>query len=179
MKKAFLTILCVLSAAWPAFPFRFELKGAYLMPSDKYFQDIYGGGPLIGAEFGASVYGPVELYIEGNYFKRTGKLTYTEEATSLRLIPLGLGIRANLVSGKISAYVGGLCRIYLYQESNPLGTADKNGVGIGGNAGTLFQITDKLSLDLRASYVYCKIKSVDTEANVGGIELGAGINYIF
>jgi hypothetical protein len=56
------------------------------------FLDIYGGGITYGLEMSTPVSRNFEMWIEGGYFSKAGWLTYTEEKTTLRIVPVGGGV---------------------------------------------------------------------------------------
>ena len=175
MRKLLIFIFLSTSIVLPGFSAKVELKAGYFMPSEKAFRDVYGSGPIAGAEIEFKLFGPLNLYIEGNYFNKNGKLTYTLENTRLMIIPAGAGLRVNINRGGITKYIGCSVRYYRYYESNPIGSVNASSAGVGGNVGGHFRINKWLCLDLRLSYFYCKMKPVFFEFNIGGIELGGGL----
>lgn len=179
MKKTIIIAIAMALMSAQVFAFKIEAKGAYFMPSEKAFKNIYGGGPIVGAEIAFKLFGPVDMWIEGNYFTAKGKLTYTEEATTLKIIPAGCGLRYTYSPGKVSLYGGAGARYYQYEESNPIGTAKKGGVGFVVNGGACLRLAGKLFLDVRLGYAYCQMKPADFKINIGGLEAGGGLVIVF
>jgi len=178
MKKlivcAILTVVCS-AGAWASI----ELKGAYLSPSDSDFKSVYGGGGMFGAEISFSLASSLEAWLSGDYFAKTGSLTYTDEQTKLTLIPIGAGLRYKFLSGWVQPYLGAGARYYLYKESNIIGTVNKGGIGFVGKLGANLKFAGSLFLDLFVGYSFCKMKPADFEFGVGGLEIGAGLGYGF
>jgi opacity protein-like surface antigen len=173
--KRILIALILASLALPAAAATLGVKAFYLMPSEQAFKDIYGSGPMYGGELGFKIAGPVNLWIDGMYYRGKGKLTYTEEDTTLTLIPIGAGVRVDLPKGAIVPYAGAGLRYYIYKEENVIGTVKKNGLGFVGFAGVNFRIAKGFLFDLRAAFSSCQMTPADFAINVGGIELGGGL----
>jgi hypothetical protein len=175
MKKRVLTLLMIGALALPAAAASFGVKAVYLMPSEQAFKDIYGSGPMFGAEIGFRLTGPISAYVEGMYFKRTGELTYTKESTTLTLMPFGAGARYDFTKGPAVVYAGAGLRYYSYKEKNVIGTATASGIGFVGIAGVNVRVMRGILLDVRAAFSSCKLSPADFSINVGGIELGGGL----
>ncbi len=175
MKHRILIALLIGSFALPASAASFGIKAVYFMPSEQAFKDIYGSGLMVGAEIGFRLGGPVKLWIDGMSFKKTGKLTYTGEETTLTLFPIGLGVRADLPSGAFTPYAGAGARYYSYKEVNVIGTAKKSGLGFVGFAGANLRLAKGFLLDVRAAFSSCKLTPADFTINVGGFEIGGGL----
>jgi len=158
----------------------FSLKAAYLMPSEQAFKDIYGGGLMAGGEIAFGLSGPLKVWIEAMYHKGTGKLTYTGEDTTLTLFPIGgAGLRYEFAAGPAVVYAGAGARYYSYKEENVIGTASKSGAGFVGLAGVSLRLAKVFMLDLRAAYSSCKLTPADFTVDVGGLELGGGLVFVF
>jgi hypothetical protein len=180
MKQKILIVLMIGCLALPAAAaVSIGVKAAYLMPSEQAFKDIYGSGLMFGAEIGFSLGGPVKLWIDGMSYQGKGKLTFTEEDTTLTLMPFGAGIRVDLPKGALVPYAGAGARYYIYKEENVIGTAKKNGLGFVGFAGVNLRLAKGFLLDVRAAYSSCKLTPADFSINVGGLELGGGLVFEF
>jgi len=177
MKRRILVVLFLGCLALPAAgTASFGIKVSYFMPSEQVFKDIYGSGPMFGGEFGFSLSDRVGLWADGQYYSGTGKLTYTKEETKLTLVPIGAGVRVDLLTkGAARPYVGAGVRCYIYKETNVIGTAEANGVGFVGLVGVNLRLAKGIILDLRAAYSSCSLTPADFKINVGGIELGGGL----
>ncbi len=157
----------------------FMLKGGYFIPSEQAFREIYGSGMMFGGELAFKIWKSLDIWLDGNYLKRTGKQTYTQEKTELRIIPVAFGLRYRFISGITNLYLGlGAC-YFIFHESNVIGDVDKGGIGFKGKMGSFFSITRNLFFDLSVSYSYGKMNPADFTINVGGIEAAAGIGFKF
>jgi len=156
-----------------------ELRGNYFSPSEKAFQDIYGGGMRYAGELTFGIWKNLQLWIEGNYFSKDGELTFTKEETSLQIIPIGSGIKYTFPAGIFSIYAGAGINYYLYKESNILGEVSKGGLGFVGKIGVMVTVIKGLFFDLYGEYSHCKITPDDFTINIGGMAAGIGLGYKF
>jgi hypothetical protein len=164
------------AATWTA---AFEVMGAYLMPSDQAFKDIYGGGLMYGGGLAFRLGQRLRLWLDGMYYQGSGKLTYTLEETKLTLIPIGAGVAFDLGGGGLTPYVGAGARYYMYKESNVIGDVSANGIGFVGFAGLKLRLAKGIAVDLRGGYSMCKMTPADFDIDVGGLELGGGLVFEF
>ncbi len=181
MRKIFLAlaIMIFLSGIANAAIFSIELKGSYFSPTEKAFQDIYGGGMTFGGEVSIGIWKKLKFWLGGNYYSGDGELTYTGEGTSLQILPIGGGLKYELSSGTLRFYGGIGVNYYQYKESNVLGEAKKSGIGYLGKIGVLIQISKGLMIDVYSEYSYCKMTPADFTINIGGITAGIGLGYAF
>ena len=158
----------------------FEVKRAYFSPTEEAFKDIYGGGWTTGGEISVGIFGGIHLWIGGSYFTKTGELTFTLEETTVKIMPIGGGVKYYFPLLKIvSLYAGAGVNYYSYKEENPIGTATKGGLGFLGTVGILVKVFKGLFLDAFGTYSSCKMQPADFEINIGGIEAGVGLGYRF
>lgn len=181
MKKltGMIAVLLLISVSAGAANVLVELKAGSFSPAEKAFRDIYGGGFQYGGEINIGISKRFDLWIGGSYFSKNGKLTFTQEDTTVSIIPLGLGIRFKLLDGNIKPYVGLGLNYYQYKESNLLGEVSTGGLGFVVKTGGIFKISGGLLADLFFGYSYCRMKPADFEINIGGLEAGIGIGYEF
>lgn len=175
------SVLFLFSGAAYGGKFLLEAKGMYFQPTDQYFKDIYAGGSFTyGGEIGIKIWKNLEIWAGGHYFKKTGKLTFTQEDTTINIMPIYGGIRYRPSKGKFSWYVGAGVGNFKYKEENPIGTVDKGDIGYIGQAGVMFKIIGALFIDIKGNYSYCKVKPAGVEElNLGGIQGGIGIGFEF
>lgn len=159
--------------------FFIEAKGNYFLPKDQSFKDIYGNGKSFGVEIGLALGKRISIWAGGHYFSKKGKLTFTEEDTKIQIIPLYAGLRYRLAKSSIRPYVGFAFGYFRYKEINPIGTIKKGDIGYIGQVGIIFKVGGALFLDVKGSYSYCKVKPVDIEANLGGLQGGIGLGLEF
>jgi len=175
------SVLFLFSGAAYGGKFFLEAKGMYFQPTDQYFKDIYAGGTFTyGGEIGIGIFKNLEIWAGGHYFKKTGKLTYTQEETTIEIMPICVGMRLRSSQGKLSLYVGAGVGNFQYKEENPIGTVDEKDIGYIGQVGVIFKIMGALFIDIKGNYSYCKVKPVGVEeVNLGGIHGGIGIGFEF
>ena len=151
----------------------------YFSPSEKSFKDIYGEGVTFRGEINIQIRKFIALWLVGNYYSKKGSLPFTKESTRMTLIPIGGGIKLTLKQNVASPYLGLGPVLYIYEEKNPIGTADGRGTGIIGEIGCYFRIIGRLLLDASVTYSYCEVKPHKIKANLGGIQAGIGLGYEF
>lgn len=177
--------LLFLSFALGANPVRLEFNTAYFYPAEKAFRDIYGQGPKYGIDLGLNIWKRLELHVESNYFSQKGKLTFTQEETKLKLIPLGINLRYLLWSKKISVYAGLGVTYLRFEEKNPLGKvkAYKWGpmakIGCFRKIGGWGKLIKTFVIDAYLSYHYCPMQPAQIKFDAGGADLGIGLGFEF
>jgi len=179
--KTAITLLGILLAAGQAFSadFYMEAKGAYFRPLDSVFREIYGSGAAYGGELGFNFKSGIGVWMGGDYFSKTGKLTYTEEETKIRVVPLAVGIRYNFELSNLVPYVSAGLGYFQFKESNPIGTIEDSDIGFIGKIGINWRIGSMFFLDFFGSYSHCRVQPEDVEANVGGLKAGIGAGLRF
>jgi len=181
MKKLFLAlaVMIFLSGIVHATAFSIELKGSYFSPTEKAFQDIYGGGITFGGEVSIGLWKKLQFWFGGNYYSGEGGLSFSGEETKLNILPIGGGLKYELFTGTLRFYGGIGINYYQYKESNVIGDVNKGGIGFIGKIGLNLNVTEGLFLDLFTNYSYCKMTPADFTINIGGFDIGAGLGYKF
>lgn len=156
-----------------------KISTNYFSPSEKSFKEIYGEGVTFGAEVNIKIWKFIDLWLIGNYYSKERSLPFSKEKTKMRLIPIGAGPKFRLKKGALNPYLGFGPVIYLYEEKNPIGTADGTGIGIIGEIGCYFRIISGLLIDASLNYSSCKVKPQNIESDLGGIQVGIGLGYEF
>jgi len=179
MKRMLVIGLMIFLAAGAAFG-SIMLKVTSFSPADADFKSIYGGGMTYGGELSFAFAKGFEFWVGASTFSKKGKTSYTQEETSLSLIPISGGLKWQIMPGKIvSPYIAVGAEYVLYKESNVIGDVSAGGVGFIGKGGLLFQVADFFGIDVHLAYSSCSMQPADFKFNVGGLELGAGLVYIF
>lgn len=150
-----------------------ELVTSYTIPSEQVFKDVYGGGPVFGAEVGFDVHKRISGWAGIGYLRRTGALTITGDETRLRIISLEVGARYQFSTSKTVPYAGGGLSINFYKETNTIGEVSGSCLGVVGKAGLLRKISETLWMDFSLSYNFNKAEDV----NLGGARVSFGIRY--
>ncbi|MDW7760721.1 MAG: hypothetical protein SCM96_08790 [Acidobacteriota bacterium] len=159
--------------------FSIQARGAYFIPSEAVFKEIYGESPVYGGGISLKIMGGLSLWAGGSFFNKTGTLTFTEESTTMTLIPVFGGLQYQFLSGRFRPYIGAGAGYILYKEENPIGKVEDGGLGFMGLAGVKVLIAGPLFLDLQGSYSMCKVEPAGIEADLGGIHIGLGLGLQF
>jgi len=176
MKKiVILALMVLLASVEVSASVSIGIHGQYFSPADADFKSIYGGGLMGGGEISLAIAKSLDLWLDGAYFAKAGNLSYTGESTELTLIPIGVGLKYRVLSGKISPYVGAGAKYFVYRERNSLGEVTAGGFGFVGKIGLAISVSNHFGFDILAGYSSCKMKPADFEFNVGGLEFGAGL----
>ena len=186
MKRTFVVGVVALSLFAGAVPrlaaerFSLEVKGGYFLPTEKVFRDVYDGGGLsYGGEFDFRVSGGLSVWLGADYFKKDGKLTFTQEATTLTLKPISGGVRYSLGVGMMRPYVALGVTYVKYREESVIGSIDEGDVGFLGQVGVRLGFASRFFLDVQGRYSTCKAKPGDVTADLGGLlaSLGLGVSF--
>ncbi|MCX7974641.1 MAG: hypothetical protein N3B16_09105, partial [Candidatus Aminicenantes bacterium] len=119
------------------------------------------------------------LWLSAETFSKKGKMTFTQEETTLKIMPVGFGLSLELGLGLISPYTHLGVGYFRYEESNVLGRIKKNNVGYVGQIGLLIKTIGPIYLDLFGQYSSCKVKPLELEADLGGLKAGVGLGLQF
>lgn len=159
---------------------RVAASAAYFKPSDKIFQEIYGHGYSFGGEIRIAVWKGLNLWVSGDYFSKDGRLSLTQEKTSLRIIPLCGGIAFHFLKGRYSPHLGLGVGYFQYKETSDIDTVKKADIGFVGRVGCFISITGPLFFDIQGSYSTCSVKPGELEkVDLGGwsARLGIGLQF--
>jgi len=156
-----------------------NVKVNYFFPSEHKFQEIYGQSLSFSGEMNLQLWKSFYLWLIGSYYDQEGSLPSTRERTEMTLIPLGGGVKLKFRAGNVSPYIGFGPVVFIYRESNPIGIAKGTRTGFIGQAGFNVKISGSLFFDISVNYSYCKVKPQNIEADIGGIQAGLGIGYLF
>jgi hypothetical protein len=159
-----------------------EVRAGYFSPASGDFRDVYEGGLAFGADVTVPLWKALGLWGGVDYFGRKGKLTYTGEETTIRILPVFLGLKLQAVSGVVRPYLAGAAGYYFYKEENPIGTASGQRLGFVVQAGLLVKITGPLALDVSGRMSSCKTKAEEPDVSatkIGGFQGGLGISLNF
>lgn len=160
--------------------FAVEARGQYFNPVDQAFKDIYGGGMMFGGKAIISVWKGLAVWAGADYFSKKGETTFTKEETTLRIIPVGIGLRYSHPLSPAFRIYGGLgLQYHSYSEKNEIGDVSESGIGILGEAGGIVNIVGGLFIDIFIDYSYCKFKPEDFKINIGGLSAGVGVGIQF
>lgn len=151
-----------------------QARAGYFVPAQAAFRDIYGGGPVLGAEarFGR---GHLGLWLEGSYFAGSGELSETAEPTDVKIMAVEGGGLWKIKPGKMSPYIGVGAGYYHFRETNVIGEARQGKVGFCAVAGAILTFGRHMVLDGRLKYNTCRMQPADFAIDIGGLTAGIGL----
>jgi hypothetical protein len=152
-----------------------EAKAMYFQPLSSEFKDVYKGGLSFGGEIDVSIAGGLGAWAGGHVFSKTGKTTFTEEDTKLRLTPIYAGLRYRFGASRAVPYVGAGVASISYREESPLGEVSGSAIGYAGQAGVVVKLGKKAFFDVKAMYTHGKDAPVEVEADFSGFQFGVGV----
>ncbi|MCP5054585.1 MAG: porin family protein [bacterium] len=150
--------------------------------TETLFKDIYSDTPItFGVDLAYRVLEPLEIFFHTDLFSIDGKLTFTEEPTTLKITPLELGGRyllstKNSKNQKFFPYVGAGAGYYMIKEDNAIGNLDEKRVGFFAEGGFRFYVAGSIFVDLKLKNVFVKSES---GVNVGGFSYMGGVGISF
>lgn len=123
----------------------------------------------------------VDLYLEVKEMNKVGKLTFSGDKTTLILVPLSLGLRYVQPLGFVQPYLGAGFDIYLFYETNPIGTVFSyvHGTHVLGGTYIQFHKSVPVLLNFRLKYTSANVTINEIEVKLGGLEYGAGLVLAF
>jgi hypothetical protein len=147
-------------------------------PSEKIFKTVYGSGSIYSGELRLHVKSGFYLSLEGGYFKKTGKLTATQEPTTMTIFPIDAMVVFKPLSGHVMPYAGVGGAMCKYTEKNVIGEVNEWGYGfaIFGGVTTRWR---SIGIDARVKYGSVKVKPLENDINLGGLTFSIAAGYIF
>jgi len=182
MKKAALIGISLLLVAGSALAagFRVELKGSLFSSENAIFRDVYGSSAKFGLEGGLDIVKNVSIWAGLDYLRKSGGLTVSEEETQVWITPLTLGVRYEIPAGeKLRFHVGAGIQEVFFKEEASLGTVKENALGFIAKGGGMYRLTDTIGAGLFLAWSTCKMTHGDVEFKVGGLDLGASVEFRF
>ncbi len=164
---------------------RLELNASYFYPFETAFRDIYGQGIKYGFDIGRNIWKNLEFHVDVQYYYKRGKLTFTQESTRLKILPIGASLRYVFLKKIAHLYAGGGLTYNIFEERNPIGTVDESKFGFSVRTGGytrikgLKKIMKEFIIDVYISYNYCEMKPAEIEFNIGGLDLGVAFGFSF
>lgn len=157
-----------------------EARAGYFIPSSRDVRAAYRNGVAFGAEISVPLLNALSVWGGLDIFRKAGRLTYTEEPTTLRVMPVFLGLKLGSVrrSRAVRPYAAAAAGYFSYKETNVIGTASGGRLGLVAQAGLLVRLKGRVSLDFQARYTLVKAagEGADTVATeLGGFQGGLGI----
>lgn len=166
----FLLILLCLPGAYGDKKVFLGVETGYFNPQNEDFGDFYGGGFQLGAELSVDVWKGITFWTGARYFSKTAQLSFTREDITLRLLPVHLGIGYQFLSeSRWHPYIGGGTSLNIFRESAPLETLKQTKIGYWGQAGILVRIMERIFLEGKCIYNYCRMEFPNAKVDISGI----------
>lgn len=163
-----------------------EVRAGYFYPNSKKFRDIYKHGGAEGElEVSGTYMGDWKWFGNANYFYKKGHSLGFYDKTTIRMIPVSLGLKYQFCFFRgISPYLG-LGISYTFTKINNHSDyvkrhVNKNGFGFVVKSGVTFDLSCNFILDLFVDYYNQHLHfHHHHNAEMGGFKTGAGIGYRF
>jgi len=172
----FAAALLLAGTAWSS-AFTFEARLGYFVPAGAGLRDVYKNGLTFGAEVAIPLSKGLCAWAGVDYFHKDGKLTFTQENTTIRIMPLFAGLKLQSMAASVRPYAAAAAGCFLYKETNIIGTASGQRIGFLGQLGLLIKIKGPAWLDISARYAWAKFSSGGEEpftTQLGGFQAGLG-----
>jgi hypothetical protein len=157
-----------------------EARAGYFFPSSADFREVYKNGLAFGADVTVPLWKSLGAWAGLDYFGKTGQLTYTQEPTTLRVLPLFAGLKLQSATGSVRPYAAVAAGYFLFKESSVIGTASGQELGLLAQIGLLFKIKARTFLDVSVRYTSCQHTVTDPEpvsVQLGGIQAAIGLAF--
>jgi hypothetical protein len=156
----------------------FELRSGYFFPASSNIRDVYKGGLAFGADISVPFARSLCAWFGIDYFRKAGHLTFTQETTMIEVIPIFAGLKLQPTSRSVGPYLGLAAGYFFFKETNPIGIASGQKIGMLAQLGLLIRLAGAVSLDLHGRYTLSKYRSAEPEAfttDLGGFQGGLGV----
>jgi hypothetical protein len=160
----------------------FEVRAGYFVPAGAGVHDVYKNGLTFGVELTIPVAKGLCAWAGIDYFDKTGKLTFTKENTTIRIMPLFAGLKLQSMAAAVRPYAAAAAGCFFYKEANIIGTASGQSVGVLGQLGLLVKIRGRVWLDISTRFAWAKFTSGGAEpftTQLGGFQGGLGAAVLF
>jgi len=158
---------------------RIEVTGNYFQPAEGEFKDTFGSGLMEGAELNIGVTNSLEFWLAMKNFSKTSLEGDTAQDRKIRLIPLEAGFKLRFNKGTVNPYIGGGAAYHQYKELYNSEEIKEKKIGFIGQAGCFLKIAENLVIDAYAHYRYCIVNIGETEVDISGFHIGAGLGFEF
>jgi opacity protein-like surface antigen len=164
------------------------ILGGFFFAHDQVFREIYGNSvPYFGPEmtFRFPIRDPhgLDVALGGRFLRASGKTSYTEEESSLRLTSLSISMRYSFETGRFALFLGpGMDYVWYketYAETFPLASVEGDEAGFHLTGGGYYHLSPALSLKGYFKYCMVETESYGFRVNLGGSEWGFGLIYRF
>ncbi len=150
--------------------------------SESQFKDVYDKTPITyNIDLAYKIWKSLEVFLHSDLLTVDGKLTFTQEDTTLKITPLELGCRYLVASQKaknqkIYPYLGAGAGYYMIKEENFISNLDEKRVGFFFEGGIRFYVTGSIFADVKLKNVILKSEN---GTNMGGFAYMGGVGFSF
>ena len=148
----------------------------YFQPRDAWLKLVYGKGDVLyGARLGIHIWNGFYIWLSGSQYKIISKTTFTEEKTTLTLLPLSAFLRYSLRLGFFSPYAGIGYTYMNFKEESAIGDTTGNGGNMAYEAGFELKMNRNFIMDLGVRYDQVKVQPTGFEVDLGGLQAGLSL----
>ncbi|MGQ9618828.1 MAG: outer membrane beta-barrel protein [Candidatus Aminicenantia bacterium] len=163
------------------------LSGGYYSISDSSFKEIYNSGaPIYGGILGFNISKELQIVGTFKFFSTDGKTTYIKEDLTFSMNPLTLAFRYRFGKSEwlFKPYLGAGFDYYSYKEdvkneTEFLRDTSDSVFGYSIQGGGSLKLMKNLFAEINFKYTIANAKPYETEVELGGFELGAGLLFVF
>jgi hypothetical protein len=153
-------------------------QAGYFHPWGMEFRTIYGGGAQLGVEASVCFSSGLLVLAGGSHFSGSGRLSYTGEAISVRLVPLHLALGYLFSSERrMRPFIAGGISLNAFRESAPLETVKRIGLGLWAEAGIFITLTDWLVVEAKCVQNSLKMEFPESKVDLSGISALIGLKF--
>ncbi|UCH95950.1 MAG: outer membrane beta-barrel protein [Candidatus Aminicenantes bacterium] len=154
--------------------------------SEDLFKEVYEDTPVIySVDVAVRILRSLEIFLHTDYLSIDGQTTYTHESTTLKIIPMELGMRFLIGSNKsckkkLFPYLGGGAGYYMIKEEYaadiPMENVDEKRLGFFAEGGLRFYALKSVFIDAKLKYIALKSEN---GTQLGGMAYIGGIGVSF
>lgn len=168
-----------------------QIRAGYYYPESNLMRKLYhSGGAEEEIEGAVEIYEDLSLFLNGNFFVRSGHSVGLETPTSVQIYPLSLGLKYNFhITPIVDLYLGAAPTYTwaIFHDKSPYvqEKVHTSACGVVGKTGALFFFNQRLFFDLFFDYYYTNLSgphssgTTSTSVNSGGFRTGLGCGVKF
>jgi hypothetical protein len=155
---------------------KFGPYAGYFGPQHDWFKKIYGEGDVIyGARLGVHLWKGFYFWLSASQFQVIAKTTFTEDKTTLTLLPFSAFLRYSIRLAFIHPYMGIGYTYMNFKEESAIGNTSGNGNNRTVEAGFELKMNRHFIVDFNARYDMIKVKPTGFEIDLGGLQTGIAL----
>jgi outer membrane receptor protein involved in Fe transport len=148
----------------------------FFQPRDAELKSIYGNGDVIyGGRLGVHIWQGFYFWFSASQFKVISKTTFSEDKTTLTLMPFSAFLRCSLSLGFFKPYAGIGFTYMSFKEESAIGNVTGNGSSTAYEGGFELKMNRHFYLDLGVRYDLIKVNPTGFEIDLGGLQAGVSL----